>query len=118
VAVATGEPMNSNGSMAAYVFRVADGESLFRFGEKGDPRQWNRFPVIFSMDGNLLAVSSCDSADIYKLENGEVVISLVRLWDINPFSYTDCLSTVQFLPDGKSVYYSWTDGGVVRWKLP
>jgi WD40 repeat protein len=118
MAVSTGDPINVPGSMVAYVFRVNDGQSLYKFGEKGETRQWNNLPVNFSPDGSLLAVSSCDSADIYRLEDGELVTSFIRLWDINTFVYTDCLSAVQFLPDGKSAYYSWTNGGVVRWKLP
>jgi WD40 repeat protein len=110
-------PVNSSGSMAVHVYRVEDGQSLYKFDAKGE-YQWNNLPGAFSPDGHLVAVSSCDSADIYRLEDGGLVTSFYRLWDINTFSYTDCLSAVQFLPDGTSAYYSWTDGGVVRWKLP
>jgi len=106
------------GSMAVDVFRVEDGRGLYKFPARDGSRVADGFPATFSPDGKLLAVATCEAADVFRISDGALVTTFTRYWDNAPFSYGNCLSAVQFTPDGKSVYFGWTDGGVVRWRLP
>jgi WD40 repeat protein len=102
------------------LFRLEDGLRLHTFpaSDEKDNFRFNYGPLAFAPDGSLLAVSSCVHAYFYRVADGSLVTKLDQLWDDNSLAYGDCLTVVQFSPDGKSAYYGWTDGSIVKWRLP